>query len=433
MKKFVLCLLFSLAWVLLSYNLAIPWINDVSNSIGYFLSFLIISGIAFVPAFAMAFVYSTLLTDKRVKKNEKLSLPPISILIAAYNEQDTILNTLKSIDNQDYLGDIQVIICNDGSIDKTAEVVNNFIKDNENKHVDYNLLTIEKNAGKSNALNQGLKKSNYDNIITIDADSILYKDALKSIVQTLYSCDNNTVAVAGTILVNNSKESLMTKIQYWDYLLGISSVKQSQSSYNGTLVAQGAFSIYKKNVLLEIGGWSNTVGEDIVLTWDMLKRDYNIYHDTEAICFTNVPSTYKQYFKQRKRWARGLIEAFKRSYSLLFKPRKILPFIWYNLLFPYIDVTFSFIFIPSIIAALFFNYYLLAGYMTLLIIPLGLILNVIIYKIQKRTFRKLNLKIKNNLIGLILFVLFYQIILVPATISGYFSELLNLKKNWGTK
>lgn len=134
MKKFVLCSLFSIAWVLLSYNLAIPWINDVNNSIGYFLSFLIISGIAFVPAFAMAFVYSTLLLDKRVKKNEKLSLPPISILIAAYNEQDTILKKAADL--------IQVIVCNDGSIDKTAEVVNNFIKDNE-KIIPCNLTFIK--------------------------------------------------------------------------------------------------------------------------------------------------------------------------------------------------------------------------------------------------------------------------------------------------
>ncbi len=432
MKKFVLCSLFSIVWVLTSYNLAIPWINDVTNVVGKPLAMMIISGIAFIPAFAMSFVYSTLLMDKRVRKKD-ISLPPISILISAYNEEKTIHGTLNSINTQDYSNKIQVIVCNDGSTDNTVEVVNNFISNNKNININYELLTIEKNAGKSNALNQGLKKAMYDDIITIDSDSILYIDALKSIVQTLYSCDNKTMAVAGTILVNNSKESLITKIQYWDYLLGISSVKQSQSSYNGTLVAQGAFSIYKKKALLEINGWLDTVGEDIVLTWDFLKRGYNVYHDTEAICFTNVPSTYKQYFKQRKRWARGLIEAFKRSYILLFKPRKILPFIWYNLLFPYIDVTFSFIFVPAIIAAIFFNYYLLAGYMTLLIIPLGIILNIIIYMKQKRTFRKLNLKLKNNLIGLILFVLFYQILLVPATITGYVSELLNLKKNWGTK
>lgn len=433
MKKFVLCLLFSIVWVLISYNLAIPWMNDVSNVVGRTLAIVIISGIAFVPAFAMAFVYSTLLTDRRIRKNDNIILPPITILIAAYNEEDTILNTLNSIEEQKYSNKIQVIVCNDGSTDKTSEIVDNFIKINKNLNVEYNLLTIEKNAGKSNALNRGLKSSKYDDIITIDADSILYENALISIVQTLYSCNDNIVAVAGTILVNNPKESLMTKIQYWDYLLGISSVKQSQSSYNGTLVAQGAFSIYKKKALLEIGGWMNTVGEDIVLTWDLLKKGYDVYHDTDAICLTNVPNNYKQYFKQRKRWARGLIEAFKRSYILLFKPRKILPFIWYNLLFPYIDFTFSFIFVPSIIAALFFNYYLLAGYMTILIIPLGLILNTIIYRIQKRTFKKLNLKMKNNFIGLIFFVLFYQIVLVPATLSGYFSELLNLKKKWGTK
>jgi len=431
--KFVAALLFSFLWVIASYSIAIPWINDLKNVFGYFLTYFFTIGIAFIPGFAMAFVYSTLLLDKRIRKKDIISLPPITILIAAYNEEETILNTLHSIENQEYNGDIQIIVCNDGSKDKTSLLVNNFIKYIPNKKYNYQIIDISENKGKSNALNVGLSQSKYDRIITIDADSILHINALTSIVSTLDSCDEKTVAVAGTILVNNYNKNLMTRIQQWDYLLGISSVKQAQSSYNGTLVAQGAFSIYKKDKLMEIGGWSNTVGEDIVLTWQLLKKGYHIYHDTNAIVFTNVPVSYKQFFKQRKRWSRGLIEAFKSSSILLLKPKRILPFIWYNLMFPYIDASFSFVFIPSVIAAVFFKYYLMAGWLTLLILPLGLLLNSIIFMIQKRILKQCDIKMNKNIIGLIFFVLFYQAMLVPATLSGYVSEFLNLRKKWETK
>lgn len=414
--------------------MAIPWINDVSTIFGEILTYFLIGGVAFVPGFAMSFVYSTLLLDKRFKNIELKNLPPITILIAAYNEENNIVDTLESIKKQEYDGVVEVIVCNDGSTDKTSELVKDFIRKNNNGiGFDFKIIDIEKNVGKSQALNNGLIKSVYDIIITVDADTTLHSNSLKSIVTTLENRDKNTVAVAGTILVNNANKNLMTKIQYWDYLLGISSVKQAQSAYNGTLVAQGAFSAYKKKNILEIGGWPNCVGEDIVLTWNLLKRGYDVYHDTNSIVYTNVPENYKQFFKQRKRWSRGLIEAFKSSARLLVKPRKILPFIWYNFLFPYVDSSFSFVFIPSIIAAIFFNNFLMAGMLTLLLLPLGFSLNAIIFMIQKRILKQNNIKMNRNIIGLIFFVLFYQTILVPATLSGYVSEFLNLRKKWETK
>ena len=80
------------------------------------------------------------------------------------------------------------------------------------------------------------------------------------------------MAVAGAVLVRNSRASLMTAAQEWDYFHGISAVKRMQSMYHGTLVAQGAFSLYRKQALKTVGGWPDCVGEDIVMTWAMLER-----------------------------------------------------------------------------------------------------------------------------------------------------------------
>jgi hypothetical protein len=229
------------------------------------------------------------------------------------------------------------------------------------------------------------------------------------------------------------KKSWVTKIQEWDYLFGISIVKRIQSMYSGTLVCQGAFSAYEKSLLLEIGGWKNVVGEDIVLSWDILKAGYKTYHCTKAVALTETPDSYKQFFHQRKRWSRGMIEAFRLNWKLLFKARLSTIFIWYNLFFPYIDFVFAFIFIPSVIGSLFFDYHLLAGQKTLLIIPLSIALTTILYFVQKKTFREINLSISKNFFGMILYIIFFQIIQTPATLSGYVSEILKLKKNWGTK
>ena len=73
-------------------------------------------------------------------------------------------------------------------------------------------------------------------------------------------------AVAGSVLVRNSRDSLGTRMQEWDYFLGIASVKRMQGLYQGTLVAQGAFSLYRTEAVLAAGGWPDAIGEDIVLT-----------------------------------------------------------------------------------------------------------------------------------------------------------------------
>lgn len=90
----------------------------------------------------------------------------------------------------------------------------------------------------------------------------------------LTSSSRNTVATAGCIFVKNAKKSFVTKLQEWDYTLGIFGVKLYQGNYDSTLVAQGAFSAYKTDALKEIGGWQDCVGEDIVLTWQLLSIGY---------------------------------------------------------------------------------------------------------------------------------------------------------------
>jgi poly-beta-1,6-N-acetyl-D-glucosamine synthase len=418
---------FSLLWAILSIYLATPWIADLSQYIGSFFSYFIIYGIAIIPGFMNAFLVSSLFMDNRPyrKFHHHDILPPITILIAAYNEEDGIISTLESIQKQNYPGKVTIIIVDDGSTDRTYEIASSY--------KDVTVIRQTPNAGKASALNLGLQQIKTDLVVTIDGDCYLYKNALYNLVTRYLSDPQNTVAVAGAILVRNSRENFITKIQEWDYFLGIAAVKRLQSMYQGTLVAQGAFSLFETRVLREVGGWKHVVGEDVVLTWELLGNDYRVGFAEDAIVFTNVPTTAKQFFSQRLRWSRGMIEAFKQHPSLLFKRRLTTLFIWWNIMFPYLDINYVLVFVPGLLLALF-GYYWIAGPMTLILLPLMLFINYKMFSAQMQMFKCQGLKVRKNFIGFVAYSLFYGIILQPACVVGYFKELLfGHKKNWGTK
>lgn len=427
MRALITSLLTAFLITFISYYIAIEWIEEVKQVFGWFV-WVIMLGMVLIPCFAMIFVTTTLLF-KQEKILPLTSFPAISILVACYNEEENIVSTINSILAQEYKGEVEIIVADDGSKDNSVgEILWNSHNFYWKKHV--RLIENTVNRGKSAVLNDALKVAKHDIIITVDSDTILHTNALNNIVSKFLSADYS--AVAGAIRVNNDRKNLMTRLQYWDYTLGIASIKQSQGVYDKTLVAQGAFSCYKKEVLEDLK-WSETMGEDIVLSWDMLKLGYKIGHANNAIVFTNVPEKYMNFWKQRLRWSIGLVESFRRNWRLLFKPSKGLPFIWYNLFFPYIDISYMLFFFPSIILAIFFHYYLMAGMLTLLLLPLGLSLNLVIIIIQRKINKEVGLKFNDDWIGFFLFILFYQLLQTPSCITGYVSEILKRPKVWGTR
>jgi biofilm PGA synthesis N-glycosyltransferase PgaC len=281
-------------------------------------------------------------------------------------------------------------------------------------------------------LNRALTVASHELIITLDADSYLYKDALVRIVERFHSDPANTCAVAGTIMVRNSRQNWITQSQEWDYFQGIATVKRVQSLNQGTLVAQGAFSLYKKSIVLELGGWPKTVGEDIVLTWAMLEKDYRVGYCEDAVAFTIVPSTVSGFIRQRQRWARGMIEAFKYHPKVLFRKRLSTFFIWWDLLFPAMDVAFTFGFLPGLVLAMF-GYFWIVGPMTLTLLPLALIMNSVMYRIEEQMFAEQHLHVRRNTFGFFVYMLPYSCILQPAAVWGYITEIFGTKKTWGTK
>jgi biofilm PGA synthesis N-glycosyltransferase PgaC len=426
--KFFTALIFALSWMGASFWYSQPWYEDLSREIGVYAAYFIITFIAIIPGFMNAFVAMALFLDKRPKVIDQQKYPPITVLIAAYNEEKSIASTLSGIFLQDYAADIRIIVINDGSSDKTVES----IKVLQLAHPNLCLIDLGRNGGKASALNHGLKEVSTDIVISIDADSYVLKDGIRHLVGRYLSDPINTKAVAGEILIRNSRENWITKAQEWDYFLGIATIKRIQSLFQGTMVAQGAFSLYERKTLNELGGWPEMVGEDIVLTWKILSKGYRVGHAENALAFTDCPNTLKRFVRQRQRWSRGLIEAFKANPSILFQPRFSTLYVWWNTMFPLMDIAFTFGFLPGIVLAMF-GIYWIAGPMTLSLLPMAFLLNWQMYLKGRAMFNEERLKVRANILGFVFYVFAYGLILQPACVYGYFSEFFNLRKTWGTK
>ncbi|MEA4845923.1 MAG: glycosyltransferase [Clostridiaceae bacterium] len=423
--KFWLGHIFSILWTSFSIYISLPWLEDFSKVVTFPAALIIISGIAYIPGYLNAFLFAGLMLDRQPPFKDEYPSKDITVLIAARNEGDRISDTIYYIAKQDYTGRIKVLIIDNGSEDNTAV---NAISAGKAFNLDLSVIR-EENPGKFNALNTGLEHAATDLVITLDADTLLHKSAIRYLTARMDSAPKEVCAVAGSVLARNSRHSILAKIQEWDYFLGIASIKRLQGLYQGTLVAQGAYSIYKAESIKKIGGWPDAIGEDIVLTWNLLKQCGLTYFEPLAVAFTDVPTTVYSFSKQRSRWARGMIEALKQIKPWQ-QPRLYTKYLTgVNLLMPFLDFSFTFFWIPGLILACF-GIYWLVGPMTLLVIPLTLLNYSILYKYQLYVFRHLNLKVRKNILGFIFFVIFYQMLMSPVSVLGYLQEFLRLERNW---
>ena len=284
--------------------------------------------------------------------------PPISILVPAYNEESSIPTSIRSL-LQIHYSDYEIIVINDGSKDHTVDVLIHefslvpFPEDNPHRleikpvrgvyrsTVYPNLRVIDKeNGGKADALNAGINYSHFDLCCAVDADSILQQDSLHRIVQPFLE-DTTCVASGGTIRVANGCEvkggflvrtdlphNLLALFQIVEYLRAFLFGRLGWSPLNALLIISGAFGLFKKETVIEVGGYrTQTIGEDMELIVRMHRKlrlsgtPYKITFIPDPICWTEAPEDLKTLRNQRIRWQRGLAESLSSNLSLLFHPK----------------------------------------------------------------------------------------------------------------
>lgn len=331
----------------------------------FFLYYMFIYAIVFF--ISTIFAILNLNEDKRNKMYlNELSLKstdnyvPVSILVPAYNEEETICDCVESLSYVDY-PEYEIIVIDDGSNDYTSnKLINKFelkkvprpirrlVKCKNEQFIyegyikDGIKLTLVKkeNGGKADALNMGINVSKYPLFISLDADSILQRDSISNIVMPFME-DDTTIAVGGSIKVANQvvldkgkvikvmpPKKILTIFQTIEYYRVFLTTRVWFNSFNGNLIISGAFGLFKKNAVLNVGGYDiDTVGEDMDLVvklhsfYRKNKIKYKIKYEYKAICWSQVPEKLKDLKGQRRRWHIGLITSLNSHRYIFLNPK----------------------------------------------------------------------------------------------------------------
>jgi len=224
-------------------------------------------------------------------------LPSVSVIIPAYNEEESIAKTIKSISKSDY-PNFEIIVVDDGSTDNTLKIAKSF---------ECGKIRVfhKENGGKGTALNLGIKKARGKIIFTMDADTIVDSQSMKKMVR--FFKDSQVMSVTPAMVLCKPK-TIFQRIQYTEYLLGLF-LRKAFASLQSIYITPGAFSAYRKSFFEKFGGYAvGNITEDLEMGLRIQYNGYRIENCPEAPAYTNSPKTFKAVMIQRRRWYFGLLK-----------------------------------------------------------------------------------------------------------------------------
>ena len=285
---------------------------------------------------------------------------PVSVVLAAYNEESAICSTVRSLLDLDY-PEFEVIVVNDGSSDRTLECLSaefeleryetyprRFVETapvigmyRSARHLQ--LVVVDKeNGGKADALNAGLNLARYRYVCGVDADTVFARDALLRGMRLVLTDPAHVLGVTSHLSIALDPEETMSgeigrrvlprrpliAFQHLDYLRAFFNNRLAWSRHNFMLCAVGAFQIWRRDVLEEVGGYARGFTcEDIELTFRVHerylreRRPYRILCLPDSVGATEGPNTLRKLIAQRERWQRVIAETVWHYRRMLFNPR----------------------------------------------------------------------------------------------------------------
>jgi cellulose synthase/poly-beta-1,6-N-acetylglucosamine synthase-like glycosyltransferase len=284
--------------------------------------------------------------------------PPVTLCVSAYNEAETIVDSIRAMLNIQYPRH-EVAITNDGSTDGTLE---RLIEGFELRRVDQplrpgiatapirgvyrseihpNLVVIDKvNGGRSDGLNAAVNAATSPLICCVDADSLLEPDGLVAAVRPFVERPA-TVAAGGIIRVANGcrvekghvmqvalPRQPLAMFQTVEYFRAFLAARTGWSAINGLLIISGAFGVFRRAAVVEVGGFApDSIGEDFELCVRLHckardeRRAYRLDFVPDPVCWTEVPTRLRELGGQRNRWHRGLVDTLWRHRRMIGNPR----------------------------------------------------------------------------------------------------------------
>ncbi len=368
-------------------------------------------------------------------------MAPISIMVPAYNEELTIVESVRSLLSLEY-PEFEVIVVNDGSKDGTLRTIidafdlkridyyhNDLINTNHVKAAYRNkfypkLLVVDKeNGGKADSLNVAINFSKFDYVCGIDADSILESDSMLKMMSTILDNDHVTLALGGSIVPVNGSEvdhgyverfglpkTFLTAAQSIEYIRAFNTGRLAFTRMRSLLIISGAFGLFEKKMLVRIGGYlaassfkRKTVGEDMELVVRITREatEADLVHEVKYVpmarCYTEVPSDLNILLKQRNRWQRGLIETLYYHRKMIvnhhFGSRGLLGmpyFFFFEMIAPLLELEVYLSLIIGVVFGIFNGVYILA--LLAVTTLLGVVLSMTSLFVQEKYARPLSFK-----------------------------------------
>jgi poly-beta-1,6 N-acetyl-D-glucosamine synthase len=300
---------------------------------------------AFLTAIALGaarVLWVTTLALLSTARRRPLPDPPglsVSVMIAAYNEGKVIARTLHAVLEGD-VAPVEVIVVDDGSTDATAEEVARVAAADPRVR-----LLRQVNAGKAAAMNRALMDAHGDVLVCLDADTVIAADAIGLLLR--HFADPAVGAAAGNVKVGNHV-NLWTRWQSIEYIVSQNLDRRAHSLLNSIPVVPGAIGAWRREAVVAAGGYlSDTLAEDMDLTWRLRRAGWRIANESEALGYTEVPETLWALLRQRFRWTYGTLQCLWKHRDALghygWFGRVTLPSLWlfqiaYQVLSPLVDL-----------------------------------------------------------------------------------------------
>lgn len=435
-----------------------------------------------------------LLASRAIKKTKQKStflqvgdivsatdIPTVTLVAPAYNEGLTIIENVKSLLSIQYPY-YEFILVNDGSKDDSLEklikefdlerhdasfitqpiptATVRYIYRSRNKKYTHLTVIDKNNGGRADALNAGINFANTELVVCTDADCIIEQDALLKMVRPYLEEDEKEIiacgggiGIANDSIVSNGvlkelklPKSIVPMVQVVEYIRAFLLGRMAWGEINGLMLVSGAFGMYPRKRVLEVGGFNaKTVGEDLELCirlrmhMENLKIPYKVVYLPETLCWTEGPPDYSILVKQRDRWARGLWETMSLHKKLFFNPRyRYMGILYYPywLFFEFGAPLVEFFGLICIIAFGFFGWinWPVAILLFFAVYLLGCLFSTAAIFMYVKSFDHYTKpkQIIELLLAAYLEPFVYHPVIVYGQMLGYYKKIFKIKSGWGT-
>ena len=240
--------------------------------------------------------------------------PSVAVVVPAHNEAKVIVQTIASLLACDHPEQFEIIVVDDGSSDKTYEVVREMFADEPRVRA-----FTKENGGKPSALNFGVAQTRAEIVVALDADTVFTRDAILKLVR--HFARQDVGAVAGNAKVGN-RINLLTRWQALEYITSQNLDRRAFDVLNCITVVPGSIGAWRRELIERMGGFTDlTLAEDADLTLSIRRQGYSVVYEDEAMALTEAPDTVRGFISQRYRWMYGTMQAAWKHRDILFRPR----------------------------------------------------------------------------------------------------------------